>query len=136
MCDFPSPSREDRIQEFPDTSSEHQKSLSSNSTGRLRERKLRNSVGTSDLTTSRASFADSVSSNGEEDAETRDHFTVETIMVTWKETEDSVRLSSALYCASFTCVDLFAATPDQPVHCGRNDWPGMLSSLPMICKVI
>jgi hypothetical protein len=88
MSDTASPTRDMRIAEFPDSSTGLRRVSSTSSTARLREKKLRTSVGTSDLTRPRLSFADSLAGDYD-DADAREHFTVDTIMVTHKETKDS-----------------------------------------------
>lgn len=87
MFDSPSPARGDRIAEFPDSPPPVGRRPLSPSY-RFKERRLRSSVGSSDLTKSRQAFRDSVD---DDDADLKEHFTVHTIMVNHKETRDSVR---------------------------------------------
>ena len=101
MCDSPSPTREMRIAEFPESPTASLRRVSSTSSAaRLRDKKMRSSVGTSDLTRPRLSFADSLGGDYE-DSECREHFTLDSIMVTHKETKDSVSFQDIIH--SVTC---------------------------------
>ncbi|XP_062503249.1 calcium/calmodulin-dependent protein kinase kinase 1-like [Corticium candelabrum] len=78
----PSPTRDDRIAAFPDRPSRSSRSCSA---PRLQNRKMRNSLGSSDLTRARVSFRDAIDAD---DRDKKEHFTVHTIMVNHRETDD------------------------------------------------
>ena len=87
----PSPTRDDRIAAFPDRPSRSSRSCSA---PRLQNRKMRNSLGSSDLTRARVSFRDTIDAD---DRDEKEHFTVHTIMVNHRETDDLVRWVDTKY---------------------------------------